>query len=101
MYSLLQKIDAGADVVLGSRRMPGGSYPSGWGFRRLFLSRVGGFVARFLLLFRSEAFLRVSDPTTGLKATRVAGFLDRMDFDSFYTRGFGYKLDSIFAGTTK
>ena len=93
---LLQKIDAGADLVLGSRRIPGGSYPSGWGFKRLFLSRAGGFVARFLLFFPTRAFFRVSDPTTGLKATRVAGYYDRMNFDSFYTRGFGYKVEMLY-----
>jgi dolichol-phosphate mannosyltransferase len=94
--TMLRRIDAGADLVLGSRRMSGGSYPSGWGFRRLFLSRVGGFVARFLLFFPTRAFFRVSDPTTGLKATRVAGFYDRMDFASFHTHGFGYKLEMLY-----
>jgi dolichol-phosphate mannosyltransferase len=93
---LLAKIDEGADCVLGSRKVPGGSYPRGWGFKRLLFSKFGGFVARVLLFFPGAAFRSVTDPTTGLKATRVEGCLDRLDFSSFLSRGFGYKLEMLY-----
>jgi len=94
--AVLAKMEDGADCVLGSRRIPGGSYPSGWDFRRLVYSRVGGFVARVLLFFPGRGFWRVTDPTTGLKATRVRGCLDKLDFSTFISRGFGYKLEMLY-----
>ncbi len=93
---LLERIEAGADLVLGSRRVRGGGYPSGWDLHRLFLSLVGGFVTRFLLFFPTRTFRLVTDPTTGLKATRVAGFAERLDFESFHSRGFAYKIEMLY-----
>ena len=94
--ALLERIDGGADLVLGSRRVPGGSYPSGWGFRRQLFSRVGGFVARLLLFFPTKAFFRVTDPTTGLKATRVAGFYVPLLSQASGISGFGYKIVMLY-----
>ncbi len=93
---MLQEIHRGADYVLGSRKIKGGSNPKGWGFRRLFLSEVGGLVARFVLFFPGRNFFRVTDPTTGLKATRVKGFADTIDMDHLYSRSFGYKLEFLY-----
>lgn len=92
---LLKEINNGADYVLGSRKIKGGSNPKGWGFKRLFFSEVGGLVARFVLFFPTKNFFKVTDPTTGLKATRVKGFVDTMDMDHLYTYSFGYKLELL------
>jgi len=92
---LLEKIEKGADYVLGSRKIKGGSNPKGWGFKRVFFSEVGGLVARFILFFPFKAFFRVTDPTTGLKASRVKGFVDRMDMDHLYSHKFGYKIEFL------
>ncbi len=94
--ALLAELDRDADLVLGSRRRPGGSYPRGWSFARRFLSEVGGFASRVLLFFPLRAFWQVTDPTTGLKATRVDARFRSLDFDSFLSRGFGYKLEMLF-----
>jgi dolichol-phosphate mannosyltransferase len=93
---LLGAIDNGADLVLGSRRRPGGSYPSRWDPMRLFLSRAGGFFARLILFFPSPAFWTVTDPTTGLKATRVNGPFQSLDLSTIRNRGFGYKVEMLF-----
>ena len=93
---LLRKIDEGADLVLGSRAVKGGAYPRQWGLKRLFLSKVGGFVARFILFFPSRSFFKVSDPTTGLKATRVGEAYHNLNFDKFISKSFGYKLEMLF-----
>lgn len=93
---LLKEISNGADYVLGSRKIKGGSNPKGWGFKRLFFSEVGGLVARFVLFFPTKIFFQVTDPTTGLKATRVKGFVDTMDMDHLYTYSFGYKLEFLY-----
>ncbi len=93
---LLKEINDGHDYVLGSRKIKGGSNPKGWGFKRLFFSEVGGLVARFVLFFPTKAFFKVTDPTTGLKASRVKGFVDTMDMDNLYSRSFGYKLEFLY-----
>lgn len=93
---LLRQIENGYDYVLGSRKIKGGTNPKGWGFKRLFFSEVGGMVARFVLFFPTKAFLKITDPTTGLKASRVKGFVDAMDMDNLYSRSFGYKLEFLF-----
>jgi dolichol-phosphate mannosyltransferase len=95
---MLAKMEQGYDYVIGSRKIEGGSNPKGWGFKRLFFSEAGGFVARFLMFFPGKDFWRVTDPTTGLKVTRVKGFVDRLDMDYSHllTRSFGYKLQLLF-----
>ncbi|HEX9817530.1 MAG TPA: glycosyltransferase family 2 protein [Patescibacteria group bacterium] len=48
----LKKIEAGNELVLGSRYMPGGSIPNNWGLHRKFLSVVGNlFIATVMLNF--------------------------------------------------
>jgi len=93
---LLEQIDRGYDYVLGSRKIKGGAVPKSWGLKRKFFTFFGGFVARFILFFPSKAFFQITDPTTGLKASRVKGFVDRMDMDHLYSRKFGYKLEFLY-----
>lgn len=96
---LLDEINSGYDYVLGSRKIKGGSNPKGWGFKRVFLSEVGGFVARFVLFFPGKYFFKITDPTGGLKASRVKGFVDTIDMDHLYSRSFGYKLEFLYKMT--
>ena len=95
---MLKAMEEGYDYVIGSRKIKGGSNPKGWGFKRVFFSEVGGFVARFVLFFPFKNFFKVTDPTTGLKVTRVKGFMDKLnlDYKHLYTRSFGYKLQLLF-----
>jgi len=59
----LEKIDAGYDMVLGSRYIPGGSIPADWGFHRKFLSVMGNIVIATILTNFS-----IRDWTTGYRA---------------------------------
>lgn len=93
---LLKEIEDGYDYVLGSRKIKGGSNPKGWGLKRVFFSEVGGLVARFVLFFPTKMFFKITDPTGGLKASRVKGFVDTMDMDHLYSRSFGYKLEFLY-----
>lgn len=97
---MLQALADGYDYVIGSRKIQGGSNPKGWGFKRVFFSEVGGFTARFIMFFPFKNFFKVTDPTTGLKATRVKGFIDKMNLDwtgdRLLSRSFGYKLQLLF-----
>ncbi len=94
----LKKIEDGYDYVCGSRKIKGGSNPKGWGLKRLFFSEAGGFVARTILFFPTKLFFKVTDPTTGFKATRVNPFIDGklLSPDHLYSKSFGYKLQFLF-----
>jgi len=97
--SMLEAMDEGFDYVIGSRKIKGGSNPKGWGFKRVFFSEFGGFTARFIMFFPFKNFFKVTDPTTGLKVTRVKGFIDKMNMDyknHLLTKSFGYKLQLLF-----
>lgn len=61
----LQALDAGADMVLGSRYIQGGSIPSNWGLHRKFLSVFGNVVISLIL-----TSVAVRDWTTGYRAIR-------------------------------
>jgi len=43
----INKIEAGADFVIGSRYIPGGSIPKNWGLHRKIYSVIGNLVVRF------------------------------------------------------
>ena len=96
VIKLLKEIDNGADYVMGSRKIKGGSIPKGWGFKRVFFSQIGGFVARFIMFFPLRQFWQVTDPTTGLKASRVKGFVDHMDMHHLHSLKFAYKIEFLF-----
>jgi dolichol-phosphate mannosyltransferase len=95
---MLKAMEKGYDYVIGSRKIKGGSNPKGWGFKRVFFSEVGGFVARFIMFFPFKNFFKVTDPTTGLKVTRVKGYVDKLDmnYSHLLTRSFGYKLQLLY-----
>lgn len=59
----LDSIDAGSDMVLGSRYVPGGSIPADWGIHRKFLSKAGNMVIMTVL-----TDFRIKDWTSGYRA---------------------------------
>ncbi|MBP9700600.1 glycosyltransferase family 2 protein [Candidatus Woesebacteria bacterium] len=63
-------IDSGADLVLGSRYIKGGSIPDDWGFDRKFLSVVGNLVNTVVL-----THFAIRDWTTGYRAIRKSVFM--------------------------
>ncbi len=96
--SMLKAMEDGFDYVIGSRKIKGGAEPEGRDFLRLIMTEAGGFTARFILFFPFKHFWKVTDPTTGLKVTRVKGFVNKMDLrpEHFYSRKFGYKVQWLF-----
>ena len=93
---LLEQIDDGHDFVIGSRKIRGGSVPSSWGLKRKFFTYIGGFTSRFIMFFPFKAFFQVTDPTTGLRASRVKGFVDHIDLEHLYSLKFGYKIELLY-----
>ena len=55
-------------------------------------------IARIVMFFPFKNFFKVTDPTTGLKVTRVKGFVNHLnlDYSHLYTKSFGYKFQLLF-----
>ncbi len=64
-----KKISGGADFVVGSRYIPGGSIPENWGIHRKIFSVVGNSIVRFGL-----GFSHVHDWTGGYRVLRKSYF---------------------------
>ncbi len=62
---LLQKIDEGYDLVLGSRYIPGGSIPENWGWHRKAMSVFGNLLITLIL-----TDFRVRDWSSGYRAIK-------------------------------
>lgn len=82
---LLEAVEAGADLALGSRYVPGGDTPD-WTPGRRLLSRGGNIYARLLL------GLRVKDATGGFRAWR-ADALRKMPYLKAEASGYGFQVE--------
>jgi dolichol-phosphate mannosyltransferase len=81
-------LDAGADVVVGSRNIGGGGV-HGWGLGRHALSKGGSLYSRLVL------GVRVRDMTTGFKAyTRRA--LECIDVGSIRSNGYAFQIETTY-----
>jgi len=81
-------LDAGADLVVGSRNVQGGAV-SGWGLGRLLLSKGGSAYSRAVLGISTR------DLTTGYKAfTRRA--LLRLRLESVRSNGYAFQIEMTF-----
>jgi dolichol-phosphate mannosyltransferase len=89
---LIERIDAGADVVIGSRYLPAGGTPD-WPLHRRILSKYGNVYARRLLR------LAARDATSGMRAYRAAA-LDQIAFGTTRANGYGFMLETIWRLTT-
>ncbi len=74
-----------ADLVLGSRYVPGGKVEN-WGVMRRMISRGGGIYARWIL------GVPVNDLTGGLKCFRRE-VLESIDLDSVSSYGYGFQIE--------
>ena len=63
--AFLEKLDKGADFVVGSRYIKGGSIPDDWGLYRKFLSVIGNI---FMMIIFTD--FRIHDWTSGYRAIR-------------------------------
>ena len=74
-----------ADLVLGSRYVPGGGVTD-WGLLRRALSRGGSLYARLVLR------VKVHDLTGGFKCFRRK-VLEALDLDSIHAEGYGFQIE--------
>jgi len=82
---LIETAENGADLVLGSRYVPGGRTRN-WGLARRLISR-GGSVYTTLFLQ-----MGVKDPTGGFKCFRRP-VLERLDLDAITPRGYAFQIE--------
>lgn len=82
---LIAAVDRGADLVIGSRYVPGGDVPY-WPWRRRALSRYGNRYARFML--QTE----VQDGTAGFRAYR-ADTLKAVEYETTRAKGYGFQME--------
>jgi dolichol-phosphate mannosyltransferase len=85
---LLAAVEAGADVAVGSRYVPGGSVPN-WTLGRRLLSRWGNTYARVMLR------LVIRDATTAFRAYR-APVLEKIDIDGTRANGYLFQIETAF-----
>jgi dolichol-phosphate mannosyltransferase len=82
----------GADYVIGSRYIPGGSVPEEWALFRKAVSYFGNLFIRIVLVKPG-----IHDLTTGFRLTKVKGVLDKIDLDNIMEpKRFAYKVDLLY-----
>ncbi|MCS6899444.1 MAG: polyprenol monophosphomannose synthase [Myxococcales bacterium] len=86
--AMLAALDQGADMVVGSRNIPGGQV-RGWGLGRHLLSQGGSLYARSIL------GLPLRDLTTGYKGyTRRA--LQALEIDTLRSDGYAFQIETTY-----
>ncbi len=88
---LIAALEQGADFVIGSRYVPGGSIPGEWGLHRRLNSRFGNILARYV-----AGLYRVHDCTAGFRAIKV-DVLRRMEMQSFRVQGYAFQIALLHA----
>lgn len=89
----VRAMDEGADIVIGSRNIPGGGV-DGWGPGRHFISKGGSLYARTIL------GLSVKDLTSGYKGfSRRA--LESIALDSVQSNGYSFQIELTYRGILK
>ena len=85
LHLLLEAVDAGADLVIGSRYVDGGSVQN-WPWRRWALSWTANTYARLAL------GIGIHDITAGYRAYR-RDVLQKMDLDAVDSKGYCFQID--------
>lgn len=86
---LLQEISHGADFVIGSRYVPGGTIPKEWQAWRKLNSWGGNLVARLV-----AGIYAVRDCTSGYRAIS-ASLINRLDLANIRAQGYGFQVSIL------
>lgn len=85
---LMAACDAGADLALGSRYVPGGG-TANWGVGRRVVSWGGSLYARLVL------GVRIRDLTGGFKCYRRQ-VLETIDLDAIHSKGYAFQIEGTY-----
>jgi dolichol-phosphate mannosyltransferase len=83
--SFVREIDNGADMVIGSRYVPGGAIPN-WPYRRRALSKWGNAYTAFV------TGMPIKDATSGFRVYR-SDILKKVDFGTTSAKGYGFQME--------
>ena len=86
--AMLALLDGGADLVIGSRYVPGGSIPH-WPWHRRAMSRYGNRYACFVL------GLPIHDATSGFRVLRASA-LEANNLFATRSRGYGFMIETAY-----
>jgi dolichol-phosphate mannosyltransferase len=86
--ALIEAAEGGADLVLGSRYVPGGSIPN-WGAARRFISLGGNIYAQVWLSSR------LRDLTGGFKCFRAL-VLETVDLGAIGSKGYAFQIETTY-----
>jgi dolichol-phosphate mannosyltransferase len=90
---LIEAVEAGADVALGSRYVPGGGVRN-WGLLRRFISAGGSFYARVIL------GVGIRDLTGGFKCYRRR-VLETIELDAIESKGYAFQIETTYRALRK
>lgn len=93
LAAFVAELDRGADVVIGSRNVPGGGV-EGWGLGRHFLSKGGSLYSRTIL------GLTVKDLTSGYKAFSKRA-LEAIDLSAVRSNGYSFQIELTYRAILK
>jgi dolichol-phosphate mannosyltransferase len=82
---ILAKMQEGFDLVIGSRKIPGGDIV-GWSRNRRLVSGIANFVGRYV------AGIKVSDLTSGYRAYRKT-MLENLDLETIRSSSYAFQLE--------
>jgi len=88
LNAFFRELREGADVVVGSRNVPGGAV-EGWGMGRQVLSKGGSLYSRLVL------GVPVRDMTTGFKAFRRE-VLEKIDLETVHSNGYSFQIEMTY-----
>lgn len=91
--SFIEQIENGYDLVVGSRKMKGGSVV-GWGVKRKATSWGANIIGKYI------AGVNVSDLTSGFRAYR-ANLLKTLDLEELGSGGYAFQLEILFESLKK
>jgi dolichol-phosphate mannosyltransferase len=91
---LLAALESGADFVIGSRHIPGGSIPAEWSLMRKLNSAGGNWVARYV-----AGLYGIRDCTAGFRAIR-ASILRQIDFSALRVKGYAFQVALLHQAVT-
>jgi dolichol-phosphate mannosyltransferase len=92
LIELRQAIQAGADLALGSRYIPGGSLDEKWPFWRKALSGFGNFYARTILA------IPIRDVTGGFRVWKRE-MLSAMPLDDIRSNGYVFQVEMLYVAS--
>jgi len=88
---MLVEINKGADVVVGSRYVSGGSMPKDWGLNRKIISYLGNLIARTVFFT-----FQYHDMTSGFRVSKTE-FLRKIDLNNLLSKQYAYKIHLYYA----